>query len=252
MALSGDAKTVRQLRKHPLAMRALDLLLSKNAPLHLQEIAQNLGVHKVSAHRTMSGLTDLKLVKVQGGTDARYRYFTIPESKKHDVKQLISATKQASHIPIGRALLSVGSAVQDQVTQELSANGLTVKLASPTAPYDILIQTGKATVGLDIKIITGSLSERRFNEIVGRIMTSTARLKQRQTFLVIALIGVDDDDLAETGRRLETQLHDGFGLDVKFLWVPVQPLDLDSPTISKTVVEPIIKILDDWRLRRPL
>jgi hypothetical protein len=246
---TSEAEIVRQLRKHPLTVRALDLLLSQNAPLHLQEIAQNLGVHKVSAHRTMSGLTSLKLVKVQEGSDARYRYFTIPESKKHDVKQLISATKQASHIPIGRALLSVGSAVQDQVTQGLSANGFTVKSASATAPYDVLIQTDKATVGLDIKIVTGNLSDRRFNEIVGRIITSVVQLSRRQTFLVVVLIGLDDDELVETGRRLETQLHDGFGLDVKFLWVPVQPLDLDSITVRKTVVEPIIKILDQWRLR---
>jgi hypothetical protein len=97
--------------------------------------------------------------------------------------------------------------------------------------------------------LTGNLSDRRFNEIVGRIITSVVQLSRRQTFLVVVLIGLDDDELVETGRRLETQLHDGFGLDVKFLWVPVQPLDLDSITVRKTVVEPIIKILDQWRLR---
>jgi len=244
-----DEEIIRQLRKHPLTLRALDVLLLKNAPMHLQEIAQNLGVHKVSAHRTMSGLTELRLVKVQGGSDARYRYFIIPDPKKHEVKQLISATKQASHIPIGRGLLSLGMAVQDEVTQGLSANGLSIELAKPTVPCDIIIQTDKATVGLDIKIITADLSGRRFNEVVGRIMTSRIRSKQQLTFLVIVLIGEFHDELVETSRRLETQLHDGFRLDVKFLWVREQALDIDSKLVRTAIVEPILKTLDQWRLR---
>jgi len=246
--VEGSEEVVRQLRKHPLTVRALDLLLTKKAPMHLQEIAKDLSVHKVSAHRTMSGLMGLKLVNVQEGSDGRYRYFAIPDSKKRDVRQLISATRQASHIPIGRALLSVGSAVQDQVIQALRADGFKVKLANPTAPYDVLIQTGKTTVGLDIKFITGNLSERRFNEIVGRIVISTIRLGQRSKFLVVVLIGVDNNELADTSRRLETRLHDGFGLDVKFLWAPVQPLDLDSTTVLRSLVEPIIKTLGEWGL----
>jgi len=244
-----DADTIRQLRKHPLTLRALEVLLTKNAPMHLQEIAQNLGVHKVSAHRTMSGLTELKLVKVQGGSDARYRYFTIPDPKKHEIKQLISATKQASHIPIGRGLLSLGMAVQDEVTQGLSANGLRVELAKPTAPCDIVIQTDNATVGLDIKIITASLSDKRFNEIVGHIMTSRVRSKQPLTFVIVVLIGVYPDELVETSRRIATQLRDGFGLNLMFLWVRGQPLDIDSTTVRARIVEPIVKILDQWRLR---
>jgi len=111
MAQSGkDEEMIRELRKHPLALKALHLLLIKTTPTHLQEIAQGLGVHKVSAHRAMSELTELELLKVREGSDARYRYFTIPDSKREEVKQLISATKQASHIPIGRGL--VGNVVK--------------------------------------------------------------------------------------------------------------------------------------------
>jgi DNA-binding MarR family transcriptional regulator len=238
---------IRQLRKHPLTVRALELLLSKEAPLHLQEIAQALGVHKVSAHRTMSGLNDLKLVKVQEGSDGRYRYFVIPESKKRDVAQLISATKQASQIPIGRALLSLGSAIQDQVTRALTANGYTAKSASPASPYDVLIQVDDKTVGLDIKLVTGSLSERKFDEIVGHLLTSSIRTRQRPTLLVVVLIGTHDNKQVETSRRLETQLHNGFGLDVKFLWTPLQPLELDSTNLQKSIIEPISKILGQLR-----
>jgi hypothetical protein len=238
---------IRQLRKHPLTVRALELLLSKDAPLHLQEIAQALGVHKVSAHRTMSGLNDLKLVKVQGGSDGRYRYFLIPESKRRDVKQLISATKQASQIPIGRALLSLGSAIQDQVTRALIANGYAAKSASPAAPYDVLIQVNEKTVGLDIKIVTGNLSDRKFDEIVGHLLTFSIRTKQHPLLLVVVLIGAYDNKQVETSRRLETQLHNGFGLDVKFIWTPLQPLELDSTSLQKSVIEPISKILESAR-----
>ena len=250
MTSSGQrAEIIRQLRKHPLMLRALVLLLPKRVPIHLQEIAENLGVHKVSAHRAMSGLTGLKLAKVEDGSDARYRYFTITDSKREEVKELISAAKRANHIPIGRGLLSLGSVVEDQVMQGLSANGLRAELANPESLCDILIRTGQAKVGLDIKIITASLSERRFNEIVGHIMTSRVWSKQLPTFLIIVLIGAYSDELVETSRRVATQLHDSIGLDLRFLWVRGQPLDLDPTTVRAKIVEPIIKILDQWRLR---
>ena len=216
--------------------------------MHLQEIAQSLGVHKVSAHRAMNGLSELKLVKVQEGSDARYRYFTIPASRKDEVNQIISATK-ASHIPIGRGVLSLGLTVQDQVMQGLRANGLRVELTTSAAPSDIMIHTDKGTVGLEIKIITTNLSDTKFNEVVGRIMTSRIRFKQRLSFLAVVLIGAYPDELVEMSRRLETQLHDGLHLDVKFLWIRAQPLDLDSKLVRTTIVEPILKILDQWRLR---
>jgi hypothetical protein len=135
------------------------------------------------------------------------------------------------------------------VTQGLSANGLKIKLAQPTAPCDIMIQTDKATVGMDIKIITASLSDKRFNEIVGRIMTSRVRSKEPLTFLIVVLMGAYPNELVETSRRIATQLRDGFSLNLMFLWVRGQPLDIDSTTVRARIVEPIVKILDQWQLR---
>lgn len=247
--MSASVDTVHELRKHPLAVKALEVLSSQNAPLHLQGIAARLNVHKVSAHRAMSRLIDLKLVQVRGGSDARYRYFAIPESKEQLVRQLVGATKRATHIPIGRAVVSVMLAVEDEVRQGLKEKGLQVGLASKICPYDILIQAGKATVGIDVKMVTDSFSQTRFNEIVGSIMTSIFRLNEQPTFLVVVLIGVGKKELVEMGRRVETHLREGFGLNVKFLWVSVQPLDLDSKAINKAIVEPIMRILNEWQLK---
>jgi hypothetical protein len=60
---------------------------------------------------------------------------------------------------------------QDQVTHAPIANGYTAKSACPPTPYDVLIQVDDKTVGLDIKIVTGNLSDRKFDEIVGHLLT---------------------------------------------------------------------------------
>jgi len=249
MSARDQAGTVRELGKHPLTVKALQLLLSNNVPMHLQEIALRLGVHKVSAHRAMGRLTALKLVQVHGGPDARCRYFEIPESKRQPVKQLIGAIKRAN-IPIGRAIVSITSAIVQEVARQLGARDFDVTAPGSSAQYDLAIRAGETTVGLEVKAVTGTFSQARFNELVGHIMTSALSRVRQPTYLLIAIVGASDNLIVEMSHRLEAGLEKGSGLNVRFLWAQVQPLELDSVTIAKTITEPMAEILNEWQIKR--
>lgn len=233
--------SVRTLRKHPLAIRTLDLLTSQNEALNLQTIASNLGVHKVSAHRVMRLLTGMRIVCVRKGKDGRYRYFIIPNSRTPQVKRLIQAVKGARQVPMGRGLAHATILMESSVRRSLEARGLEVRL-TPRGPYDMLIRTGELTVGLELKAFERLSVRRRFNEFVGHVMTSQIPSIQAT---VIVLIGPEDKRLVEEAHDLEARLK-GAGIKLKFLWIAEDPLEVDSLLIEKKIVEPLVQLLQEW------
>jgi DNA-binding MarR family transcriptional regulator len=242
--MSADHETVRWLRKHPLSMKALNLLVSESVPMRLQQVAERLRVHNVSAHRTLKSLVNLKLIDAQQVPNARYRYFVIPDSKKGAIKRLISAAKEAK-IPIGRGALSMYSSVEESLIKSLQIRDLVVRSAKFP---EFIIRAAKSRVGLDLSNLSGRYSVNRFHETVGRIAVSS--VSQSLDFLVIIfIVEAENRKLEEVARRLEPSFYRGFGIKLKFLWVHAQPFDLDEPTISKTIEEPILKTLDEWNVR---
>lgn len=233
---------VRILRKHPLAIRALELL-TQTGVLNLQTIANNLGVHKVSAHRVMRLLTDMKLVSVREGNDRRCRHFTIPNSKAPQVKRLIQTVKDAMEIPVGRALAHTTTLMGGLVQRGLESRGARVTITSQR-PRHMFVCIGELVVGLRLEVFERPPFRKRFDEVVGNVITSDISTA-RATAHVLILIGPEDKELVEKAHDLEVWLKD-VGIKLKFLWVTEDPLQIDSLTIEEKIVEPLVQLMGEW------
>jgi len=229
-----------KLRRHPLAVRALSILVSESQPQPLQVLARQLGVHIVSAHRAMKLLTTMKLIAVSLGENGRYRYFKIQESKRDLVKQLIEVVK--TELRAGRPITSVVQAIESTIGEALREAGLKIRM-TPQGPYDYVLQDGKLTVGIEIKALSGVMSpKRQLHQLVGSICFAAMQFPN----VITVLFAGDDKKLMEDSRAVETLLKKA-DIRMKILWVEKTPTEVTPSVINEDVVKPIITLLQVWK-----
>jgi hypothetical protein len=225
---------VGKLRRHPLAVRALDLVASEEAPIRLQGIASGLGVHKVSAHRVMRWLRTQKLVEIHEKNGARY--FTIQRSKKPSVQRLVQAVKA---VPlVGRGGLSVVGTIEGQVQSGLEARGLEF-VASPKEPYDLVNKTRKLKIGIELMTYSPFFAK-KFYEIVGHVCVHAGEIP----FVVVIILGGRDNRLMKESETIEAFLRKA-GTVVRFMWIAESPLEITPGVVEKQIVEPLSRLLRD-------
>jgi len=228
---------VRTLRRHPLAVRALDLVASQEAPIRLQAIASGLGVHKVSAHRVMRWLRTLKLVETHGKNGGRY--FTIQRSKRPSVRRLVHAVKA---VPlVGRGGLSIVGTIEGKIQSGLETRGPKF-VASPREPYDLVNETEKLKIGIEL-ITYSPFFVKKFYEIVGRVCVHAAEFP----FVVVVILGGRDNRLMKESETIEAFLRKA-GAVVRFMWIAQSPLEITPEVVEKQIVEPLSRLLRDWNV----
>jgi len=235
--MASEERLVRTLRRHPLAVRALDLVASQEAPIRLQGIASALDVHKVSAHRVMRWLRTQRLVEIHKENGARY--FTIQRSKRPWVQQLVQAVKA---VPlVGRGGLSVVGTIEGQMQSGLEKRGLEF-VASPKEPYDLVKKTQKLKTGIELMTYSPFFLK-KFYEIVGRVCVHAGEFP----FVVVVILGGRDDRLMKESETIETILRKA-GVVIRFMWVAQSPLEISPDIVEKKIVEPLSKLLRSWNV----
>jgi len=104
----------------------------------------------------------------------------------------------------------------------------------------MLIRTDELAVAVEVKAFERHSITRRFNEIVGRVMTSGIQAA------VIVLVGPEDKRRMEKAKDLEARVK-GAGIKLKFMWILEDPLEVDSPLAEKRIVEPLVQLLQEWK-----
>lgn len=227
------------LRKHPLAVRMLDLLSSEEEPLRLQAVANKLGVHKVSAHRVMNWLKTLKLAEVRESEHDDYPRFAVPEAKRTSIQRLVQTVKATA--PLGRGGLSLVSAIIDQVQATLRAKDIEAYV-SPREPYDLVCRIENSKAGVEFKTQSPYFARQGFYETVGRVCAYASEFP----LVAIVVLGGQKRKLAKELNSIEGHLRKA-GIAIEFIWVAENPLEINTETVEKGIAEPLAEVLRNWK-----
>lgn len=234
---SQDIPTM--LRKHPLALRILDLLSSEQEPLRLQAVANQLGVHKVSAHRVIAWLKSLKLVEVRESERDDFPRFAVPVTRRASVQRLVQAVKATA--PLGRGGLSIVSAIVDQVQAALRAKGIEASMP-PKGSYDLVCRIENSKAGVEFKTYSAYFVRQSFYESVGRVCAYASEFP----LAVLVILGGQNRKLAKESNAMQEQLRKA-GIAMEFIWVAQNPLEINAGIVEKDIVAPLVQALRNWK-----
>jgi len=198
-----------------------------------------LGVHKVSAHRVMSWLKTLKLVEVQGSEHDDYPRFAVPEAKRTSIQRLVQTVKATA--PLGRAGLSLVSAMIDQVQATLRAKDIETFI-SPKEPYDLVCRIENSKAGVEFKTYSPYFARQGFYETVGRVCAYASEFP----LVAVVVLGGQKRRLAKEANSIEGHLRKA-GIAIEFIWVAQNPLEINTETVEKDIAEPLAQVLRNWK-----